>query len=285
MRAIPNETECFEDIAKTELGLLPASVGEYAGMVFVNPSAKPKDSFAQFIANLDDHRWPHQFESGEMHYSGEVSYEMHCNWKVFYENAVDGYHLGYLHQQTLGKVYPSRNVWEMAGRNHVWYSTEWEGERRSNTKLTVEMSDTYHAPRLHADADANYPGVVMLFPLTILSPSPWGFYVSVLAPKDPELTLMRTFAWTPGAGDARFGDDGERGEPVRLIDLDAHPLESGDFQIEDMWIVEKVQRNLHSPHYRVGPLAQGDGAENPITEFQHQVLEFVAPREAALRSL
>ncbi len=284
LRGVPNEAECFDGLAKGELGLLPASVGEYAGMVFVNPSPAPKDDFAAFIANLDEHRWPHAFDAGDMQYSGEVVYEMHCNWKVFYENAVDGYHLGYLHDQTLGRVYPSKNVWEMAGRNHVWYSTEWEGERRSNTKLSVQMSDRYNAPRLHEYEETTYPGVVMLFPLTILSPSPWGFYVSVLEPKGPELTYMRTLAWAPGDGEDRFGISGKRAEPVRLEDLDKHPLESGNFQLEDMWIVEKVQRNLHSPNYQVGPLAQGDGAENPLTEFQRQILEFVPSGESACNS-
>ena len=42
-----------------------------------------------------------------------------------------------------------------------------------------------------------------------------------------------------------------------------------------MWIVEKIQKTLHSPLYEVGPLATGVGAESPITEFQQQVLEFV----------
>ena len=133
----------------------------------------------------------------------------------------------------------------------------------------------FSAPRLHEDAEAHYPGVVMLFPLTILSPSPWGFYVSILEPRGPELTYMRTMAWTPGGGGGRFNIQGKRPEPVRLADLDKHPLESGNFQIEDMWIVEKIQRNLHSPNYAVGPLAQGDGAEQPLVEFQRELLEFV----------
>ena len=57
--------------------------------------------------------------------------------------------------------------------------------------------------------------------------------------------------------------------------LDGHPLESGNFQIEDMWIVEKIQRNLRSPNFEVGPLATGDGAEGPVMHFQEQVLEFM----------
>ena len=42
-----------------------------------------------------------------------------------------------------------------------------------------------------------------------------------------------------------------------------------------MWIVEKIQRSLHSPNFEVGPLAAGDGAEGPLMHFQKQLLEFV----------
>ena len=71
---------------------------------------------------------------------------------------------------------------------------------------------------------------------------------------------------TPPPGGARV---------VRLADLEKHPLDSGDFQLEDMWICEKIQRNLHSPKYRVGPMAEGPGAESPVTHFQRSVLDYL----------
>ena len=277
LRGVTDEASCFPDLDRSSLSLHPATVGEYLGSVFVNPSPSPRDSFNDWIANMDDHAWPHRFDDGSMTYSGQIVYEMHCNWKVFYENAIDGYHLGYLHDQTLGKVYPDRNVWDQVGRHHVWYSTERDGQRNASTVLSAEIADGFGSKRLHGDNEANYPGVVMLFPLTIFSPSAWGFYVSILEPKGPELTYMRTLSWTPGGGGGRFDVSGDGAKPIRLIELDQHPMESGNFQLEDMWIVEKVQRNLRSPKYQVGPLAAGDGAETPLVQFQQQVLDFVKP--------
>ena len=274
LRALPFEKECFGSVDRASHGLVEASVGTYLGLVFVNPEANPRDGFADWIANMDDHAWPHRFDDGSLSFAGEITYEMHCNWKIFYENAIDGYHLGYLHDKTLGPVYPDRNVWDLVGRNHVWYSTERDGERRSNTRLSVANADSYGTPRLHGDDEANYPGVVMLFPLTILSPSAWGFYVSLLEPIDAEHTNMRTLSWAPGGTGGRF-DIGKRTEPVRLADLSGHPRDAGNFQIEDMWVVEKIQRNLRSPKYQVGPLASGEGAEAPIGQFQEQLLAFV----------
>lgn len=272
LRSVPNEDECFGEVARADHSLRKARVGVYRGIVFVNPSHTPADTFEAWIANMDDEAWPHSFTDGSMKYSGHMYYEMHCNWKIFYENAIDGYHLGYLHDKTLGKVYPDRNIWKPVGRNVVWYSTERDGDPQAKTILSDEQARG--SITLPGHEKPNYPGVVMLFPLTILSPSPWGFYISVLEPISPEITNMHVYSWTPDGvpGQMMAGKDTE---PVRLADLDYHPLESGNFQIEDMWIVEKIQRAIRSPHFKVGPLAKGDGAEGPITHFQDNVLDIV----------
>ena len=275
LRGVPNEEECFGEVARERHGLKSASVGVYRGLVFVNPSPVPRDDFATFIAGLDVHGWPHVPGGEDLAFSGEITYEMHCNWKVFYENAIDGYHLGYLHDQTLGKVYPSQNIWVDAGRNVVWYSTERDGPPQSVPLLSEQLAQSAGAPRLAGHETSEYPGVVMLFPLTIVSPSPWGLSVSLLEPKGPEVTMMRTLGWAPGGTWRRYAKPEDPAEPIRLRDLEKHPLESGNFQLEDMWIVEKIQRSLHSPNFEVGPLAAGDGAEGPLMHFQKQLLEFV----------
>ena len=274
LRGVPNEIECFDELDRESLSLHPASVGVYAGMVFVNPSPQRDSEFEDWIGSMNDHAWPHDLSS--LGYKGSVSYEMQCNWKLFYENAVDGYHLGYLHDRTLGKVYPSKNVWEPVGDHVVWYSTEQDGKKKSNTLLTSKLSETYGSKMIPGAEMSDYPGVVMLFPLTIVSPSPWGFYVSVLEPAGPELTFMHSHSF--GEKDEKARDRAwhlDEADIVRLSDLETHPLESGNFQIEDMWIVEKIQRNIRSPHYQVGPLARGDGAESPLTHFQETVLRYV----------
>ena len=132
----------------------------------------------------------------------------------------------------------------------------------------------------------------MLFPLTIYTPSPWGFSVSVLEPEGPEHTLMRTLDWAPAGGGKgipralrdmvraarRSGQAKRRGRTpppggarvVRLADLEKHPLDSGDFQLEDMWICEKIQRNLHSSKYRVGPIPPVCGPCVPVPGTLHR---------------
>ena len=70
------------------------------------------------------------------------------------------------------------------------------------------------------------------------------------------------------------GYDPETGEIVSGK-WKTHPLETDDFQTEDIWVCEKMQRSLNSPNYACGPLAAGAGAEAPIELFQRQILKFM----------
>ena len=237
-------------------------------MVYVNPHPSPPEPFDAWIAGVDEHAWPHRLNDGSLRFAGEMRYEMRCNWKVFYENAVDGYHLGYLHDRTLGKLYPHNNVWRRVGRHAMWYSTEREGPPQASSILTEKLADDAWAKRLPGHETPHYPGVVMLFPLTVYTPNPWGFYVSIIEPTGPESTNLRALSWVPEGIRGWLSEGRSNGEVVRLEDLEEHPLESGNFQMEDMWICEKIQRNLRSPKYAVGPMANGPGAESPVTHFQ-----------------
>ena len=280
LRGVPNEKECFGSVARESLSLHGAAVGVHRGMVYVNPNPNPPEPFEAWIAGVDDHAWPHSLDDGSLRFAGEMRYEMRCNWKVFYENAVDGYHLGYLHDRTLGKLYPHTNIWRRVGRHAMWYSTEREGPPQSSSILTAKLADEAWAKRLPGHETPHYPGVVMLFPLTVYSPNPWGFYVSVIEPTGPESTNLRALSWVPDGIRGWLSDERSNGEVVRLEDLKEHPLESGNFQLEDMWICEKIQRNLRSPKYAVGPMANGPGAESPVTHFQQSVLDYLDGRAA-----
>ena len=78
----------------------------------------------------------------------------------------------------------------------------------------------------------------------------------------------------PGAVDLAKAARGRGEQPVRLADLDSHPLQSADSMIEDMWVCGQMQKALTSPAFEVGPLARR--FESMLMLHQRNVLDFVS---------
>lgn len=125
--------------------------------------------------------------------------------------------------------------------------------------------------------DPGYGGVYMLYPLTLITPSPWSLTISTMEPIDAETTTMRAttfvadswFGYSESPSNAE-GYDKTTGL-IESKNWKKHPLDTGDFQTEDIWVCEKMQRSLNSPNYEVGPLANGSGAESMLEVFQKMV--------------
>ena len=277
LKALPLKSQCFPSLDMSSRRLFEAAVASYKGLVFVH--ADPGQQFSDWLADLDDAIWPHEFE--HMSSGIDVTYEMQCNWKVFFENAIDGYHLAYLHDQTLGGPRADKNVWDVHGRHLVWYSIE-TGER---TCTPEAMKEARWDGKIIKGANSGlYSGVYMLFPNTIVTASPTSFSLSTLVPAGPQVCRLRVRTWhgEPGAFDWMLGDgggvenypgyDADSGY-LKLERLDQHALETGDFHWEDVWICEKMQRSLRSPRFHVDKLAAGAGAESPLIFFQRQIRE------------
>jgi Rieske 2Fe-2S family protein len=282
LRGVPAHRECFADLDKKTVALHGAAVGVFQNLVFVHPEANPDIPFGIWVDNLASVPWPHDLGSADLQESSEtLVYEMKCNWKVFAENALDGYHLAYLHKNTLGGPTHDKNLWEIFGEHMVWWSTEREGVKHRIPEF-VEKAAKGSGTKTVKGADVpGYGGVYLLFPTTILTPNPWGFSISTLDPLDPETTLFHVRNWAPKGWlsyDYRAKDvpgfDAESGR-IKSSKWTKHPLETEDFQTEDIWVCEKMQRALHSPLHSVDYLAKGAGGEAAIDAFQQIVLSYM----------
>ena len=270
LRGAPNMATCFPDLDRASLSLKPAALGVFRGLVFANPD--PSADFDIWIEPLKALAWPHDLVAKDLREAVSLTYDMKCDWKIFVENAIDGYHLAYLHEKTLGGPLPDQNVWERAGDHMVWYATDAETRHRLPSKIRKEAKGVKMVKGTEA---AGYGGVYFLFPTTLIVPTPYGFSVSSLIPTGAGRCRMDVRTWVgPGPSlDVRKyipGYDKASG----IISSDnwtQPPLETGDFQTEDVWICEKIQRGISSPGYEPGPLAEGAGAEDPI-EWFHEML-------------
>ncbi|MGI9353839.1 MAG: aromatic ring-hydroxylating oxygenase subunit alpha [Rhizobiaceae bacterium] len=277
LRGLPDRAECFPDLDRKEHALMEAGIGVWKGMVFVNPD--PGQSFADWIGPMAVAEFPHDVTDKNLVSGEEFVYRMRCNWKVFYENAIDGYHLAYLHENTLGGPATGLNEWQSHGQNMVWYSTERDGIRNRIPKFVEEQAAGHSIATIKGAETPGYGGVYMLYPSTIVTPSPWSLTISRLEPVDPDTTILRARTWVANSwwrysespAEAE-GYDKETGL-IESRNWKKHPLETGDFQTEDIWVCEKMQRSLHSPKYACGPLSQGSGGEAMLEVFQRQVLD------------
>ena len=289
LHALPMKKECFPDLDPASHSLHRGAVGEFKGMIFVHPD--PGADFRTWKADLESVAWPHDFE--QMAAGPSLTHEMKCNWKVFFENAIDGYHLAYLHDRTLGGPLANRNVWDSHGRHLVWYSTE------SGTKTCLPAALASQSTGCGDDVPGaesmEYGGVYMLFPHCIVTPSPSSLTVSRLTAAAPGLSYLETRTWTAKGkwqrwlgGQSDSAADYPGYDPatgfLKLEYLEGHPRDSGDFHWEDVWVCEKMQRSLGSPMHRVAALAAGRGAESPIAFFQRIVLDFLEPASASSAS-
>jgi choline monooxygenase len=85
--------KCFE---RNQNGLLPVKAEIWEKFVFVNldPHAAPLE---EFLGGLVKRAAP--LGLSKLHYFDSRSYDIHCNWKVFVDNYLDGgYHVPHLHK-------------------------------------------------------------------------------------------------------------------------------------------------------------------------------------------
>ena len=277
LNAVPMQKQCFPDLDRSDYSLHSASLGEFKGMLLVHP--EPDANFTEWLGRLEEIAWPHEFS--RLCEIAEMQYEIRCNWKVFYENAIDGYHLQYLHRNSLGGPRADRNKWEVHGSHLVWYSTE-TGRKKCLPEALSKTITQWGGPIIKDARSQEYGGVYMLFPSTIITADPTEISVSRLIPVSSNFCHLKVRTWrscesvSPNSGvtdDLKDlpGFDSDTGM-YRLDSLDEHPLGTGDFQWEDIWICEKLQRSMNSPAFSFGPMASGSGAESPIEFFQQMVL-------------
>ena len=80
-------------------------------------------------------------------------------------------------------------------------------------------------------------------------PNPYNFSVTQIIPVAPERTLLHSRVWGLPGSEGRASQDIDASDAgrdpvdgrVKLKILDVHPKDSGDFQLEDMWIYSLIR--------------------------------------------
>jgi phenylpropionate dioxygenase-like ring-hydroxylating dioxygenase large terminal subunit len=276
LRGLPKKDLCFPGLKMDQLGLHKGGIGQIGDLVFVNPQAQPDEDFETWLAGANKtHMWPHDIS--QLSEKRPVRYDIMANWKAFCENAMDGYHLSYLHDKTLMGPEVENQDWDDVGRHWVFMS---HGESPNRT-------ESHYTPIPGVDTSGRHPVVWQFFPNSGVLASSIFFSAYTIVPVGPEQCYLELRTWmmpkeaqdptkkparpSGTSGHGHIMADGKRYISIETLSCPA--METLDFQIEDMWVCEQQQKALHSPMFKVGPLA--DVGETSLTFFQANVLDFV----------
>jgi choline monooxygenase len=156
-------------------------------------------------------------------------YEVGCNWKVYVDNYLEGYHIPAVHPGLFREI------------DYGAYRVETSGQhsRQHAPVRSASPESPYRRELGHGkEPEALY---YWLFPNLMLNVYPDNLQVNVVLPLGPERTLVR-FEWLVA--------DPER--PGLAADFERSFAFSDEVQAEDRAICEAVQRGLRSRFYDRG---------------------------------
>ena len=93
------EMDGVKNFCAEDLRLRPIHVGEWEGQVFANldPNAEPPNVEPLMDALRELPLQAAKYNFGKMRLCGRREYHMQCNWKVYIDNYLEGYHLPSVH--------------------------------------------------------------------------------------------------------------------------------------------------------------------------------------------
>ena len=222
--------EGVEDFDKNDFCLSSVNTIIWEGLIFIaleNPSVKISDLLSgikEKIAPIDISKYK---------FYRRVEYEINCNWKVYVDNYLEGYHLPFVHP-ALSKVL---NANEYATETSEHYSLQYSPLQEN---------------KIYGRGEAFY---YFIFPNIMLNILPGRLQTNLVLPLSKNKSLI--------IFDYHFNDF-TFSESIKRIEEDI--TFSDEVQKEDIFICEKVQKGLESKGYDKGRFSPRE--EKGVYHFQ-----------------
>ncbi len=243
------EMEGTEGFRPDEMHLVPVQVAEWGPLVFANldgkapPLPEVPGGVPQRGAACGCER---------MRYVTSKHWDIECNWKVYVDNYLEGYHLPVVHPG----LHKELDYDQYRVEPHRYFSIQ-------HAPLRPVHGGT--ADRRYDPAKADVPEAVYvwLFPNVMLNVYMGQMQTNVVIPLGHDRTRV-VFDWYAAEPPA---DPGEDAEWTKLLAF------SDEIQDEDIEICEAVQRNLRSRVYDRGRYSAA--RENGVHHFHSLLHEFL----------
>ncbi len=219
LRGVPkfDRAELFD---KKDYGLIPVEVDVWDALVFVRCSSNPEIKLQTILEGITERIAPINLYSKK--YYKRVKYELDCNWKVYVDNFLEGYHIPIVHPELAKLLDCQQYVTETFDNYSLQYSP------------FVSDDSIYGTGK----GEAYY---YFIFPNMMLNILPGRLQTNIILPLSHRRTLV-VFDY--------YYDDIASPEALKKIQNDIEYSEI--IQQEDIEICEHVQRGLESSVYDKG---------------------------------
>lgn len=243
------EMQGVEGFSPADMRLVPVRIAQWGPLVFANLDGKAPP-LLEVLEDIPARVAPFGCES--MRYVTSRSWDIACNWKVYVDNYLEGYHVPVVHPGLHKELdYDNYRV-----EPHRYYSIQHAPLRA----VTGEGAERRYDPSRTDTPEAVY---VWLFPNVMLNVYLGQMQTNVVLPLSHDRTRV-VFDWYA----AEPPEDAESSaEWAKLLEF------SSEIQDEDISICETVQRNLRSRVYDRGRYSAA--RENGVHHFHALLHEFL----------
>lgn len=244
------EFEGVENWRAEDYRLQAVQVCEWGPFVFANlDSAAPP--FASYLGDIPGQIARAGFRIDQMQPVERRDYLVNCNWKVYIDNYLEGYHIPIAHP----------GLYREIDYEHYQVETFPTYSQQHAPIRPLPASDIPGRDRRYLRAEGEQEALYYwVFPNLMLNFYPDNMQINIIVPLDHERTLT-IFEWyfhQPGSGPG-------------WESMQQSIAFSDEVQREDMEICEAVQRNMHSRSYDRGRFSVG--RENGVHHFQSLVAQ------------
>ena len=209
--------QCFD---RGEFRLPQFRVEEWNGLLFANLDAEAPP-LSQFLGELTNDMPPNDYSG--FHLAARKEWELDCNWKVYVDNYLEGYHIPIVHPGLFREL------------DYAQYRTD------TKENYSIQFAPTRRPERIRTAGGDDQVRFFWVYPNLMLNVYPDNFSTNLIVPlsENRTLTIFEWFFRDPKSAATRK----DLAETISFSD---------EIQIEDIEICEAVQRGLQSRTYDTG---------------------------------
>src|SRR5690349_21590053 len=247
------DVEGVEFFDRSTMGMVPLRVEVWEDFIFVslhlNPDDGPVESLAAYLGKIPEQARGFQFAGLQL--AERRDYVINCNWKVYVDNYLEGYHIPIAHPGLMREI------------DYAQYRTETFRYYSQQFAPIRAMKKDDNGERTYARGTGLQEALYFwIFPNLMLNIYPDNVSTNLIVPLSHEKTLT-IFEW--------FVHDAESNEARKRIEK---AVEFSDqVQQEDIGLCESVQRGLRSATYDRGRYSVK--RENGVHHFHLLLREFL----------